>query len=46
MSYFLERILKNRMFWLSLFIMLIIVIAQYIAMCVTTKGFNMMNWII
>ena len=40
MSYFLGRILKGRMFWLSLFIMLVIVIAQYIAMFVTTKGFN------
>ncbi len=40
MSYFLGRILKGRMFWLSLFIMLVIVIVQYISMCVTTKGFN------
>ena len=40
MSYFLGRILKGRMFWLSVFIMLVIVIAQYIAMFVTTKGFN------
>ncbi|MRD35974.1 hypothetical protein GH882_08410 [Bacillus thuringiensis] len=40
MSYFLGRILKGRMFWLSVFIMLVIVIAQYIVMCVTTKGFN------
>ena len=36
----LGRILKGRMFWLSVFIMLVIVIAQYIAMFVTTKGFN------
>ncbi len=40
MSYFLRRILKGKMFWLSLFIMLVIITAQYISMLVTTKGFN------
>ncbi len=40
MSYFFGRILKGRMFWLSLFIMFVIVSTQYISMYVTTKGFN------
>lgn len=40
MSYFIGRLLKSRMLWIALCMMLVIIFAQYISIFITTKGYN------